>query len=786
MHTKMRFLLISMTLLTAAHSVDAENWSILLPDGHPSDAAIRAAVEDLQSAGSPYGVKFELGGNGPNRIQVESPSSDDLAPQGFEMGSSIDDNGNRTVTLRGGSIEGEINALYWIWDRLRVYGEIPDLNTRREPALKVRFTGGDDQNSIRNALRYTATWVTGADTLQLFPWDGIEPEDTENRKYREATQKWVDLAHSYHMKFIPRCDEFTYLDEYLKQMDATLTPEDPNLWKALQEKYRRLFKAMPGLDGVCIRTGELTRVFGNYRPFDIIHEPRDLDWSLEKRYRTFVQKMYEVVVGEFDKIYYQRTWETSAREHHSDPEIFKKTFTEEVPTKNLYLSPYMSLADRWYYQPYNPTFNLTDHNMVVLLATLDYHAHAGIDVFPSFPGQYHQGGLQQILSDSDSNLVGAQFGVPQADSWSTRDLTGYTCFRLAWDPNEDLWQIAHDFAAIVLGQESADEMAEAILLSYTAYKDGIYVKPVAEGIQGNTLPHLRIGTFPVRGVPEIDGGREHIEWLDRTIYQPCKDRIEETLDHLSQGLEAARQIETITKSAAPNMKEDQRKAAVDSSVLSRWLVEVNVGYIQTCLAYFQYREDPTVEKKDHLASILKSLKSSRQKLIDSPGFQFKLFGVDQLIANTDEILADREKAEQALKRAPESDRVFELIAEQQKAHADYLNKHREELLPILHWKGRIDGRDVLLIHEDQVSIDHLQGDGPAEELSDLVNPLPEEEVTLVVEDLGSAPYRPFVLEQPNKTNGYTGKIFLFDRDPSYSRWEFKVYAVGKKPKETGL
>ncbi|MCA9441605.1 MAG: hypothetical protein KC964_12420, partial [Candidatus Omnitrophica bacterium] len=61
-----------------------------------------------------------------------------------------------------------------------------------------------------------------------------------------------------------------------------------------------------------------------------------------------------------------------------------------------------------------------------------------------------------------------------------------------------------------------------------------------------------------------------------------------------------------------------------------------------------------------------------------------------------------------------------------------------------------------------------------------------EEVTLVVEDLGSAPYGPFVLEQPNEANGYTGKIFLFDRDPSYSRWEFKVYAVGKKPKETGL
>ncbi len=279
-----------LTLSAISFQTQAETWSLQLPEGDDRDEAIQSAIHDLKETANGFGISFERGLQESHRIIVErSSNADGLSPQGFEMGTVVDDKGFKTITLRGGSLVGEVNGLYWIWDRLRVHGGIPDLNLRREPALSVRLAGGENMESIRNALRYGATWVTGGDNLKLVPW-GVEPEDTDNEKHREEIKKHIDLAHSYHLKFLSGCDELTYLPEYLKEMQATLTPEDPNLWKALQEKYRRLFKALPELDGVVIRTGELTRVFGNYRPFDIIHEPTGLDWSLERRYRTFVQK----------------------------------------------------------------------------------------------------------------------------------------------------------------------------------------------------------------------------------------------------------------------------------------------------------------------------------------------------------------------------------------------------------------------------------------------------------------------------------------------------------------
>ena len=105
---------------------------------------------------------------------------------------------------------------------------------------------------------------------------------------------------------------------------ATLSPGDPAFWDAVQAKYRRLFQAMPELDGFADFLGEEQMYWGNYRTFDPIHDGVGCDWSLEKRYQTFVRKIHNVVVGEFDKLYFHITWDTNPFEQHAQPQIYSK------------------------------------------------------------------------------------------------------------------------------------------------------------------------------------------------------------------------------------------------------------------------------------------------------------------------------------------------------------------------------------------------------------------------------------------------------------------------------
>ncbi|MCK4817598.1 hypothetical protein KA005_17650, partial [bacterium] len=318
------------------------------------------------------------------RIKLEGVDNE----QGYEI-KTIKTDGDRTIIVAGGSVIGDVYGLYWIWDRMRVFKGIPDIDVKRVPELKIRFVGGNSKEAMKNALRNCATWVSGGSTVNLVPWKS-EPEKTENEKNRERTRELIKYAHSLHMKYFTVGDEFAYHPSLLKEFGATLSPSDPAFWDAVQAKYRRLLQAMPELDGVRIRTGELTRVGGNYKAFNVMYDGEGCDWSLEKRYRTFVKKVYNVVVGEFDKIYFHRTWVTNDYEQHSKAQVYEKIFTEDVPVKNLYLSPYVNANDRWFFTAYNPTFNVTAHNMVILLSPMNYHASSGGKVFPTFPGQYFQ------------------------------------------------------------------------------------------------------------------------------------------------------------------------------------------------------------------------------------------------------------------------------------------------------------------------------------------------------------------------------------------------------------
>ena len=538
-----------------------ENWKIVISDELKNDEAIKVALEDLMSIGSDYGIEFIIAnehsqienntilvGNKTRNVSVQNLATQDninfvnlTEEQSFQIITAKMDSKN-VMIVSGGSILAEAYGIFWIIDRLKVTRNIPDINTVREPELKIRFSGGGTKAQMRQALRNGATWVWGSHTVNhLVPWNA-EPEKTQNVKNREEIKKLIDYAHSLHLKFIVYEDEFSYHPTLLEEFGTTLNPENPAFWNAVQAKYRRLLKAIPEIDGVRHRTGEATRVGGNYKSFDVMHAG-DSYWSLAKRYRTWVKKIHEVVVGEFDKIYYQRTWVTSSHEQHSMAEVYKEIFTDDIPVKNLYMSPYMSTTDRYFHQPYNPTFNQTPHNMIVLLSILNYHGLNNCGILPTFPGTYYQGGLKTYLSVENSNCKGVDFGSQPDTEWNTLSLTAYTVYRLAWEPNMDVKEIAHDFSAIYFGKEAADDVAEVLMLTPRIYKYGMYIAPAAHG-QFASLTHLRLTTFPKKGLPKLDSGRKHMEFL-RSIYLRCSPWIEETYIYLDHGLKLADEARSI-------------------------------------------------------------------------------------------------------------------------------------------------------------------------------------------------------------------------------------------------
>ncbi|NOX64795.1 MAG: hypothetical protein GXO85_03100, partial [Chlorobi bacterium] len=191
--TTKSILIIIAVLISVVQLLADENqkWHIVLDKPLASDEAIQVAIDDLNKAGETIGIQFIKTANTKEKydhtIIVGAPERNELTKslvekkkltlkgvscdQGYEIVTqSID--GRKVMVVAGGSMLGEAYGLFWIYDRLKVTGNIPDINTVREPALKIRFSGGGSKSLMRQALRNGATWVWGSHTVnKLVPWD---------------------------------------------------------------------------------------------------------------------------------------------------------------------------------------------------------------------------------------------------------------------------------------------------------------------------------------------------------------------------------------------------------------------------------------------------------------------------------------------------------------------------------------------------------------------------------------------------------------------------------------
>ena len=780
-------------------------WKVFLSPEQQKEEAIQVALDDLNKFGSECGHSFtvandvvktdkniimvgEKSGNKKlsrllkeNAIQLTGTSN----PEGYEI-ITINKDGRKILIVAGGSILGDVYGLYWILDRLRVNQDIPDINIKRAPTSPIRYTRIRVQNKddINRALRYGLNLVYGENPLSLIPWE-TELERTENEHNRKKIRELIKYAHSLHIKFLTFGTDFTFHPSLLENFGATLSPTDPKLWDAVEEKYRKLLTALPELDGIATFTGEEQSYWGNYQTFDPMHHGEDCDWSIEKRYRTFVQHVQKVVVGEFNKIYHHRTWMTNAYEQQARPEVYQNIFTDEVDTKGLYLIPSFTQHDRWWHQRYNPTFNITPHNMLAVLEPMNYYESSKANIFPTFPGQYYQAGLQSILEAPEANLKGFSFDLYGTENYKTSSLTAYAGFRLGWNYLEKPEDIARDFCAIHFGPKAALKMGEIYLQTPVAYKYGLFIEPVSYGTF-NSLIHMRVGTFPAHGYPSIDNGKEHLKFL-RTLYYRCKPWIAETLLYLDHGLTTIEKMNNDFISAKTFIENKTLAKDVGNSLeMTRMLIKTNNLYVKTFFAYFQYRESPNDKTKKDLLNLFVQLTGAKKQFMDTPQFGYKLFGVDQLLVNVGQALENLSQAEKKIAELPDSKQIEKIITDQQNLYKTILENNKDQAVKTLHWEGRIDGRDILKFAGKNVEIEHLRWDPPYFGDFNIFLPLPKKAGTVIPHDLDSRPMHPFILEQPTKENGYSVKVYLYDVPPGAGWCKFDLYYIPKTPAELGL
>ncbi len=805
MKARIIMILITFLILYTGDIVSQSEFSIIVSKNQLNDEAVSVALDDLINRGKELGISFQIVstqiemegsaiivGNAERnglaekimaQSNIQQEKIDNL--EGYEIKTRLNDE-QKYLFVSGGSAIGDIYGLYWILDRMRVFKNIPDINIKREPALSVRYSRVrvKTKDDIKRALSFGLNLVYVGDPLELIPW-GTEPEDTENKKNRAEVKELINYAHKLHMQCLAFGTDFTYHPILLKEYNAHLSPCDEGTWNALQEKYRRLFRELPELDGVATFTGPEQSFSGNYKKFDLMHDDQNCEWPLEKRYSTFVKKVHEVAVEEFHKIYHHRTWMTNTYEQQARHEVYKNIFTDEVPVENLFLIPSFTQNDRWWHQRYNPTFNITPHQMLAVLEPMNYYESSKSNIFPTYPGLYFQAGLQSILEVPNSNLKGVSFDLYAPDDFRTSRLTAYTVFRLGWNYMEDPLQIAEDFCSIYFGVDAAKGMADIYMLSPVAYKYGLFIEPVAYG-EFNSLPHIRVGTFPAQGYPAIDNGKEHLSFW-RKIYLRCKPWISETYDDLDHGLQVANQMRGMYNSVKPQIKDTLLALQADNSLkMTQKFIQTNNLYVKTVFAYFAYRDDPSKENMIGLANIVDQLKGTVRGFKDVPQFNYKLFGVEQLLANADQILTNRTKAMELLEKAPSSQQIEKSIEQMHEKYKNILVENESNLIKILHFEGQIDGRDILKIYGNTYEIEHLRWDPPTIKECTFFNPLPQNEGSIVLKLIQSQPVDPFILQQPTKENDYTAHVYMYDKPEGRDWVEFDLYYLNKSPKELGL
>jgi len=769
------------------------------------EPAVRVGLEALEDAARRTGWTVRVGGDvgGARTLEVRlspgaslEPPSPGTVPTTEEQRYRIASHRERGRVMTTVTADGLLGAAYgivWLADRLRACRPWPPKDGDYSPRFPQRFghlyvsfayqdqppyvNVAESKKHIAQAIRQLdealvmgATSVLHYDTQSLVPWD--DPKlGPRSAVCRELYRELLDAAHARRMRIYPMGDEFVYLPHWFEKTGAKLSTGDPKFWEALKSKYRGLLKELPDIDGIATRIGEVIPR-AELLAWDLIHTGEDR--SLEGNYRRFVKAMHEVVVGEFDRQYFHRTWSVSTWEQASVPEVYVRTFTDEVPTDNLILCIKTTTGDQWEWQPLNPTFGLTPHRTAVTVETA--RAQDYLSGSPDFAVEFAQSGLEWALEKGAVATMINYRGRWHESLWGGME---YTAWRLAWDPYQPVREVVEDWARALVGPEIAARMVDLLLDLDDIHREGFHVHGVAYHTW-EPFRHARKGWI-CRGNPFLDRGRGQHRHL-RDLYLMAKPELESGLKTMADHTE---RYDRWLASYRGLMKElpDPERGRWLEAVLARGAdnLHINLAYVTAFLRYFDYEDNADDDRRSRAARAVGELEQ------ELPRFTGRLTqivqGIEVFLTFARRGLDEPDALRAELAEAPDEAAVARVL-DQARERDERLIESATNARLCARWQGIVDGRDVLRISltERTWSLEPLLGDDAITHACSIEERPSGPGRFAVRIVLGGVRGWAHILEQPSESNGHVLSVLLDDRLPSYGSYDIEFHWI---PGESG-
>lgn len=471
---------------------------ITLPPKWRRDGALLRACDALEQA---------LGPEAPDTparryVVVLDGQAPDLEFDGFAFVSA---GGGAPVVLRVHGIRGACYALQELARRVRLSQWSPGepIELLRNPAFVDRLCSMHDNpgeprfdTQFRDPkvlldLGFNGMIVHGLAGLctyddydaRLYPKDS--PERATVLADRRRIKRLVSEAKRNHLMVFLNGDELCvpqaalalYGDAILATNAAPgrflLSPAKPKVHELVRATFEELMKLFPEVDGFQVRTGE---VYTQSEPTLFGHMPTKgiddtcKDWSKEQKLKALVDTITKVVCDEHGKRFNLRMWGyyDSA---HSDPEKWT-AFAEALEPHPLRTFSFKhAKTDHWRWNVLNPNFGAGEHAQWAEFQTA--REYEGKGAYPSYLGRYLAQGATEIAPTGGLATLHAK-GVrgawcwargggwngpfPASEDWIALNVHAFA--RLLWDPSDDPWELARQWAVLNLGLEPNSAAAE--------------------------------------------------------------------------------------------------------------------------------------------------------------------------------------------------------------------------------------------------------------------------------------------------------------------------------------
>lgn len=673
-------------------------------------------------------------------------------------------------------------GILWLTDRVACEEKIPTeahkavrAFTRSLAYLSTNTQGnnqhgvGDLDNFRRDALvvaRLGATDVVVSGTNRVMIWDPASRLQAE--QYRKLIQGVTEVAHELGLGLLLYGDELIYQPAWLKTRGARLSTSDPKLWQALASKYRQVLTALPGIDGIMTRTGEVIPWPG-VKAFDLIHDRGDhSERDIVDNYREYLQTLYGVIVGEFGKTYVHRTWVTNNYEQASVAEIYKEIFNSQLPTAKFFAAIKLTLCDQWEWQPLNPTFGVTPH---ATIATIETNRCTSPILDYAVP--FYQSGMQWARDQKAVGLLGGvspdQLKQDVSDS-TINESVGYCIWRLSWTPNEDIHSIQGDWAKRRLGSAAAGQVADILVSLGDVVRDCWYLRPLAD-LQWNPQVLFGGSHFEVKGNPLFDRGAGQDRFL-RWAYLTCKPWLRETMSQVGDGVWRYDQVLSQLSRVAPLLSDPKVGNAWQERIWRvREAFNMYRAYVQTFLICHAYRDTPTEALRNELAYRLAELKKTLAAYEKEPG-HFRLRAIRIFVDIADRTLANREALERYMAEAPTPEEIDAKLRASETRDSALANSC-PSATTFLSWAGGVDGEEILVLRGKKLIDEHQTGNYAHNIHYQIHQPIPERPLRYFLDRHAGRGWT-VLLQTPSAANNWTAKIYVSDPQPSEDVYRFDL------------